>query len=404
MHLWSVVACDQYTAQPDYWERLEEQVGEAPSALHLILPENKLSQPDVAARIQAIDHTMAEYLDRELFRECTDGMIYVERTLSNGLIRRGLVGSIDLEAYEFAPGNQAMIRATEGTVLSRLPPRVAVRENAPLELPHVMLLMDDPQDSVMGHLAGERDRMEPVYDFDLMEQGGHVKGWLLHEEQMKHTADTMRALSDPEAFRKKYHLDGEEAPMLFAVGDGNHSLATAKACWDRLKREGAGPDHPGRYALVEVNSLHDPALDFEAIHRVMFHVDPQELLDELKRHFPSAVEGEDWGHVLNYAYGSVRGCITVTEPEAQLTVGTLQDFLDGYLEGHPQAEIDYIHGGEVALRLAEGEDAVAFLLPPMEKDELFPTVIHDGALPRKTFSMGEAQDKRFYLEARRIQP
>ena len=414
LSLWSVVACDQYTSQPEYWQRVEERVGKNPSTLRLILPESCLEGPNVETDIMEINNTMTRYLREGRFRTLPDAMIYVERTLDSGKVRRGLMGMVDLEQYDYEPGSAALIRATEGTVLSRIPPRVAVRKNAPIELPHVMLLADDPDKTVVEPLAGQTGEMELLYDFELMERGGHIRGWALTGEQKTQVARALTALSDPETFRSRYGLTGEEPVMLFAVGDGNHSLATAKECWERAKKL-TPPDQwdklPARYALCELGNLHDDSLEFEPIHRVVFGVEPEELLDGLVRYYPDARLGmrtahgqqEGAGHTLPYVYGQTEGTVTVFHSRAQLPVGTLQAFLDQYLLSHPGARVDYIHGKDVAVELVRGrKDAVAFLLGPMGKEELFPTVIHDGVLPRKTFSMGEAHDKRFYLEARKI--
>ena len=411
LSLWSVVACDQYTSQPEYWQRVEDRVGRAPSALRLILPESCLEGPDVETDIMEINNTMTRYLREGRFAEYPDSLIYVERTLDNGRVRRGLIGMVDLEQYDYEPGAVTPVRATEGTVLSRIPPRVAVRKNAPIELPHVMLLADDPKETVIEPLAAQTGEMELLYDFALMEQGGHVKGWRLGEKQMEQVARAMAALADPEAFRRRYDLSGEKPVLLFAVGDGNHSLATAKECYERQKRvtpQEQWDSLPARYALCELVNLHDHSLEFEPIHRVLFGVDPRFLVDELVRCYPNTLRGEGPAteqrrHVLRYVWAEEEGAVTVLTPRAQLAVGTLQAFLDEFLAAHPQSRIDYVHGADVARKLArERKDAIAFLLPAMGKEELFPTVIHDGVLPRKTFSMGEAHDKRFYLEARRI--
>ena len=404
LSLWSVVACDQYTAQPEYWQRVEERVGRAPSALRLSLPESCLEGPSVETDIMEINTTMSRYLREGRFRELPHSLIYVERTLDSGKVRRGLVGMVDLEAYDYEPGSAAPVRATEGTVLSRIPPRVAVRKNAPIELPHAMLLADDPERTVIEPLAQCTGEMETLYDFDLMEHGGHLRGWLLTAAQQEQVLSALAALADPAAFRARYGLGEQEPVLLFAVGDGNHSLATAKACYERQKALAAPGQReklPSRYALCELVNLHDSSLEFEPIHRLVFGVKPEELLDALMSECPAPQEK---GCALTYAYGRWGGGeITVGVKEGQLAVDVLQGFLDGYLERHPGAKIDYIHGADVARKLArEREDALAFLLPAMGKEELFPAVIHGGVLPRKTFSMGEACDKRFYLEARRI--
>jgi len=407
LSLWSVVACDQYTSQPEYWQRVEDRVGKAPSALRLILPESCLEGPNVETDIMEINNTMTRYLREGRFRTLPGALVYVERTLDCGKVRRGLVGMVDLEQYDYEPGASALIRATEGTVLSRIPPRVAVRKNAPIELPHAMLLADDPDKTVIEPLSNRTGEMELLYDFELMERGGHLKGWLLTGEQQEQVARALGALADPVHFQTRYGL-GEDAPvMLFAVGDGNHSLATAKECYERAKKL-TPPDQwkglPARYALCELGNLHDDSLEFEPIHRVVFGAEPEELLEELLHWYPGASQGAGGqGHVLFWTGRGREGTVTVPHPKAQLPVGTLQAFLDDYLIRHPGVRVDYIHGEAVARELAGSrEDAVAFLLPAMGKEKLFPTVIHDGVLPRKTFSMGEAQDKRFYLEARKI--
>lgn len=393
---WSVVACDQYTSQPDYWQRVEDRVGEAPSSLRLVLPESRLEEQGVEARIEAIHASMEDYLDRGYLRGLGPAMVYVERTLSNGRVRRGLVGQADLERYDFHPGASSLIRATEGTVLERIPPRVKVRQGAPLELPHVMLLTDDPGRSVIEPLAGQTGEMELLYDFELMEEGGHIRGWRLTEAQQERVGQALAALAESGDFQKRYNAPGKPT-LLFAVGDGNHSLATAKTCYE------ADRTNPrARYALVELVNLHDPSLEFEPIHRVLFGVEPQAVLQALGEAFPGAYEGNGEGHVLRYIHAGGEGSITVPRPESQLAVGTLQSFLDRWLKTQPQARVDYIHGDDVTRALAVRPGNLGFLLPPMGKEELFPTVIFDGVLPRKTFSMGEARDKRFYLEAKRI--
>ena len=402
---WSVVACDQYTSQPEYWQRVEERVGRAPSALRLILPESSLDGPHVEMDIMEINSTMSRYVREGRFKTLPGAMIYVERTLFHGRVRRGLVGMADLTAYDYEPGSDALIRATEGVVMSRIPPRVAVRKNAPIELPHAMLLADDPGRTVIEPLAEQTGTMELLYDFDLMEQGGHIKGWRLTEMQLEQVAGALSALADPAAFHAKYGAEGQ-AVMLFAMGDGNHSLATAKECYERQKRlapREKWDTMPSRFALCELVNLHDESLEFEPIHRVVFHTEPEVLLDAFVDRCPGFRRGEarEGGLPVRYVYAGAEGVITLPRDPAQLPVGTLQSFLDDYLMDHP-GRVDYIHGEDVAREFAARPGNIAFLLPPMAKEELFPSVIHGGVLPRKTFSMGEAHDKRFYLEARRI--
>ena len=385
---WSVVACDQFTSQPEYWERVEATVGDEPSTFRIILPEAQLSDGHTEEHIKRINDTMKNYLDNGVFRKYPDAMIYLERVQSDGKIRRGLIGKIDLEEYDYSKGSTSLIRATEGTVLERIPPRQAVRRDAPIELPHVMLLIDDVNNSVIGPLSACED---VIYDFDLMEGGGHAKAWLVPEDLKAGAVKALEALADAQ-------------PLLFAVGDGNHSLASAKALYEEEKEKyGPGSEDklPSRYALVEIVNLYDDALEFEPIHRVLFDVDAEALLKEFKEEYPSAVDGEAEGHVIRYAYEGGEGCITVTEPKAQLEVGTLQAFLDKYIKEHG-TKIDYIHGDDVTIELGKKPGCIAFLLPAMDKGDLFKSVINDGALPRKTFSMGHAADKRYYIEARKI--
>lgn len=400
---WSVVACDQYTSEPAYWAAVDRQVGDRPSALRLILPEAHLKDPDVDEKILEINATMASYVDHGLFKTLRDSMIYVERRQSDGRIRRGLVGMVDLEDYDFTPGSGALIRATEETVLERIPPRVRVRRGAPIELPHIMLLIDDPDRTVIEPLSEQTDTMERLYDFDLMQGGGHIRGFLVRDEQMSRVATGLLHLCDSRVQSEKYGFSGA-SPLLFAVGDGNHSLATAKACYEEHKK-GLPPEAwqnlPSRYALVEVVNNHDTALTFEPIHRVLFGVEPEAVLSALKAFYPGAYEGRGEGHCFAYVHAGGRGCVTVPNPGRQLCVATVQEFLDKYLRDKG-GEIDYIHGDSVVEELGSRPGNLGLLLPAMGKEQLFKTVMADGVLPRKAFSMGHAQDKRYYLEARKI--
>ena len=400
---WSVVACDQYTSQPEYWQRVEEYVGSAPSTLRLILPESCLDGPNVETDIMEINNTMTRYLREDRFRTLPASLIYVERRLDNLRLRRGLVGMVDLEQYDYEPGASSLVRATEGTVMSRIPPRVAVRKNAPLELPHIMLLADDPEKTVIEPLSARKDRMEQVYDFDLMERGGHIAGWKLDGESMALVASALRALADPAAFNAKYGTV-DKPVLLFAVGDGNHSLATAKECYERQKRL-TPPERwdslPARYAMCELVNLHDQSLEFRPIHRVLFGVEPDDVIRQLLVAFPGAHLGPGEGHSLSFVHRDGAGVVTVPHPTSRLPVGTLQPFLDDYAINH-RCRMDYIHGADVARELAARPGNLAFLMPAMDKERLFSIILHDGVLPRKTFSMGEANEKRFYLEARKI--
>ncbi len=400
---WSVVACDQYTSQNDYWERVAQTVGDAPSTLKLILPESQLEDGHFEEHVADINRTMDAYLEQGLFRTLPNALIYVERWLDNKKLRRGLVGVVDLECYDYNAGSSSLIRATEGTVITRLPPRMAVRRNASLELPHIMVLVDDPDKRLIEHLTYETDRMEEVYDFDLMERGGHITGYLVPEDLQADVCEILNTLARPHDFARKYDAKGKPV-LLFAIGDGNHSLAAAKAAYEEKKQhtpQEQWADLPARYALVELVNLHDESLEFEPIHRVCFDVDADELMKDFLAAYPGAHYGEGEGHTITYVFDTEVGKITIPKPTAQLPVGTLQDFLDQWMQTH-SGRIDYVHGDDVTWELGRKPGNIGFLLPAMGKDELFKTVIFDGALPRKTFSMGEAHDKRFYLEARKI--
>lgn len=426
METWAVVACDQFTSQPEYWESAENIVGDDPSTLRLILPEVKLGGENVEADIENINMNMQDYLDGDVFKTCKDAIMYVERVQSDGLVRHGIIGKVDLETYDFTPGNKALIRATEGTVLSRIPPRVKVRENAPIELPHVMLLIDDPDRMVIEPLTDDKSAMEKVYDFELMLGGGHITGYVLSETQKAAVSEALLKLTDAEMMGRKYGMP-DSAPLLFAVGDGNHSLATAKQCYENQKAVTPKEDWdklPSRYALVEIVNNHDDALKFEPIHRLLCGVDGKNVLDAFVKYYSGSVcisgaeinsvkgneeilaragitEVTDDAQFIIYHFETESGTLVVPKPERQLAVGTLQMFLDDYLKENP-ADIDYVHGDEVVTELGKKKGNMSFLLPAMGKEQLFKTVMADGVLPRKTFSMGHAQDKRYYIEARMI--
>lgn len=399
---WSVVACDQYTSEPQYWQDTENLVGDAPSTLRMVFPELYLHDSGFEQRIARINATMNDYLQRDIFRECPNSFIYVERTVANGLVRRGIVGKIDLLAYDYTKGSDSLIRATEGTVVERIPARVNIRENAPLELPHVMLLIDDADDSVIGSVADNKDTLTPLYDFSLMQGGGAIRGYQVPAKMHDTIHNALAALCEQQAFDNRYAISGR-APLLFAVGDGNHSLAAAKECYNRIAAGLSQEDalsHPARYALAELVNLHDASLEFEAIHRVVFDVNARQMLDALFGYYDCAY-GSHCGQAFGFVTAERSGTVTIKNPKSNLAAGTLQAFLDNYV-AHHGGRVDYIHGEDVLQRLAQQEDTVGFVLPCMKKSELFSTVILDGALPRKTFSMGEACEKRFYLEARKI--
>ena len=395
---WAVVACDQFTSEPEYWESVKAEVGDAPSTLNIILPEVYLSESE--CRIPIINETMEKYFSDILISH-PDSMIYVERTQSDGSVRRGIVLAIDLEAYDYTKGASSLIRATEATVLERIPPRVAIRRNATIEAPHVMLLIDDSEKTVIEPLAS-LCKGEPIYDTELMLGGGHIVGRFIEKDAQRSITAALMALITPEQMAARYGAK-ELAPLLFAVGDGNHSLATAKATYEEIKSKigDAASSHPARYALVEVVNIHDEALKFEPIYRVMFGVDPQDVLEKLCV-YSASLNGSAAPQNVTYLFGDVSGELTFERPCRQLTIGTLQEFIDGYVASHKGAEVDYIHGEDSVKKLVARGNSIGFIFSGMSKDQLFKTVIFDGALPRKTFSMGHAEDKRYYMECRRI--
>ena len=401
MTKWSVVACDQYTSEPEYWNEVTKIVGDAPSTLNLTLPEIYLEENDVNERIKRINENMNKLLAEDFFNELEDSMIYLERTQSDGKVREGLMGIVDLEDYSYEVGSQTLIRATEKTVIERIPPRVKVRENAKLELPHIMILIDDEKKDIIESLKNKVTETDVVYDFDLMKNGGHIKGYKLNGEVINEINTKLENLADKDYFEKKYNVH-DKGILLFAMGDGNHSLATAKACYENLKKtmsEEEYLNHPARYALVELVNLHSSALEFEAINRVVFDVDSKKLVEELTKYYTINEKGNGQEFELVTSDGVKK--LYIENPKSNIAVGSIQMFLDEYLKNN-SGKIDYIHGDDVTKELTLKGNNVGFIFKPMKKEELFRTVILDGALPRKTFSMGHSYDKRYYLEARKI--
>lgn len=392
---WAVIACDQFTSDPAYWREVRETVADANSTLHMILPEAELGSGNEEETVRKINATMEAYLNSGVFQVYPNSYVYVERTLADGSVRPGLLGVVDLEAYDYRHGSVSPIRATEKTVLERIPPRQRVRKDAAVELPHVLMLCDDDKMELIEPIGAIRDTLPKLYDFDLMAGGGRIRGWLLQGGQAKAFEERLGKFS--ETVGEKY-ADLPGASVLLAVGDGNHSLATAKSCYEALKA--ANPDedlsnHPARYSLVELENIHDPSLVFAPIHRILTGVDGEKLLRDL-----SAVCAEE-GYAVQWVMGKQRGTVYLSREKGELAVAVLQEFLDTWLKENA-GEIDYIHGDEEVCQLAAQENAVGFLLPAMEKHQLFRGVISGGALPRKTFSMGHAREKRYYLEGRKI--
>ena len=385
---WAVVACDQYTSEPEYWHKVYKEVGDNPSSLHMILPEAFLAE-QTDDRLSDISKHMLEY-ESSVLKTYFDSLIFVKRTVSGGKVRNGIVGKVDLEEYDYSVGSNSPIRATEGTVLERIPPRVAVRRKATIELPHIMLLIDDANKSVIESIGDKLSCEQKIYDFDLL-FGGSIEGYLLNEKQKEELLSSLEGV-----FSKK--ADG----ISLAVGDGNHSLATAKARYEEIKKEigeEKAKNHPLRYALCEVVNLHDDSLEFEPIYRLVKTNDACKLIDSLKDYGASCGCGNQ---TVTCIHNGNECEISLGAGTHSLTVGTLQRFLDEYIKNNPDVEIDYIHGIESIKKLSLGENSIGFVFEGMRKEELFDAVESDGALPRKTFSMGEAQDKRFYIECRKI--
>ena len=418
---WAVIACDQYTSEPEYWQRVEQEVGDAPSTLHLIFPEAHLESADAPARIARIQAAMQRYLGEGLFVE-HEGTILVERTV-DGRTRRGLMLELDLEHYDFSAGSTSLIRPTEGTIVARLAPRIEVRRSAALELPHILVLIDDPEDSVIGPVAAAaaaaRDARAPLYETELMQGGGHVVGHAVDAALGQRAAAALAALARPEVFAPRYGVPADTPPMLFAMGDGNHSLATAKSIWQQV-RGTVGLDHPSRYALVEVENVHDRGLHFAPIHRLLFGVRGDwraALAEAFGKHVrvaetPSAAAMRERVSVAGSG-GSTQvvgliepggrcAVIEIDNPPTTLAMSTLQPVIDRFVERGGATQLDYVHGDEALLRLAQQPGCTGLHFAGLDRHELLKRVVHEGPLPRKTFSMGEAHEKRFYVEARRI--
>ena len=409
---WSVIACDQHTSSPEYWDETARLVGDKPSTLRLVLPEASLAGGDRDAAIAAIHQRMADYLDGGVLVEQAPGFMLVERDVGRDENRRGLLVALDLEAFDYQPGSRTLIRSTEGTDVERLPARAAVRRDARLETPHVLVLIDDPQRTVIEPLF-QRD-LPPAYDFELLQGGGRVRG---------------RPVTDAAAINNVAQalavLRRGDPPLLYAMGDGNHSFAAARLVWEELKAGGARPEHPARYALAELVNIHDASLEFTAIHRLLDVGDDAAtavVFDALAKRFASArfarrpiADADRWqrmravaaaepGHHIAYRTARGQGLITIADPPQSLAIGWLQAFLDNYVAAHPSATVDYIHGDDALIGLAKRPGRIGFLLPAIHKSDLLPAVLHAGPTPRKTFSLGEAHEKRYYLECRRILP
>ena len=391
MNAWAVVACDQYTSQEDYWKNVEKIIKDLPSTYHLIFPEVYLEKDD--NRISHIHQKMEQYMDEHILEETIqDGFVLVERSTPSG-VRLGLVGVIDLDAYDFTPGTSALIRATEGTIQSRIPPRLKIREGASIEVPHVMVLIDDPKQQLIESLYHKKETLTCLYDTDLMLEGGHVKGYAIEGTLAQEVNSLL------------YSLQQKSNGFFLAVGDGNHSLATAKAYWENIKKnltDNEATDHPARYAMVEVVNLHSPALIFEPIHRVLFHVQSDALITSFQQDLKSQNIPYQEGNDIVFINKDKEVGFSLLHNDDRLPVDILQHFLDRYLEEHQDISIDYVHGEEALLTLGREENNCGIRLGAIDKNTLFPAIAAGGVLPRKTFSMGEAYEKRYYIECRQI--
>lgn len=387
---WAVVACDQFTSQREYWQTLDNLVGDNKSCLRMVFPEAYLEDDDKEERTSIINSTMQQYLSQGVFEEM-DGFVLVDRVQSDGKHRIGLMLSIDLEDYDYTPNNNARIKATEKTVVERLPARIAVRQNACIEIPHIMLLMDDREKNVLGKLYQNRDQMQKLYDFDLNMKGGRLTGYKVNDSEK--VLEEIMSLLDRQVLLDKYQSDRE---LLFVVGDGNHSLATAKECWNNIKQNLSKQEiesHPARYALCELVSLQDSALEFQPIHRVLFG-SGEPMIEYLQ----SSLKGDASTKMV---YGGKEYILNISQSPSD-AIADIQNAIDTYMSSHQEVSIDYVHGDEYTLNVAKQNNAIALFMPTISKDSLFGYVARRGVLPRKSFSMGHAEDKRYYMEAKKI--
>ncbi len=401
MHRWSVVACDQFSSQTEYWESLEKLTEGVPSTLHLMLPEAYLDKCDQFAEAEKINKRMDEYLSADVFEETEECYIYVERSLASGAVRRGLMGVLDLEKYDYSAASESPIRATEGTVEDRLPPRVRVREGASLEMPHIMVFIDDADDTVLGSLENMKERLSRLYDFSLNAGGGAICGYKVSGDNAVALEKTIDALADGEVLRQRY---GDKAPAIFAMGDGNHSLATAKKCWEKIKEnlsEAERETHPARYSLVEIVNIHDEAITFEPIHKVIFETNPENFISEAEKWWEEQSRASEKSHTISLIAGAQEKRLAVSGLTIGELIGKAEEFCQAYLS-RCGGKIDYIHNDDTAIAMGRRSGCACILLPKMEKGELFPSIIESGAFPKKSFSIGHAEDKRYYLECRKI--
>ena len=415
---WSVVACDQYTSQQEYWQEVEKIVGDSPSAFNIILPEVYLDTPEAEEHAKKIRPFMDEYL-KDVLIEQGEGFVYLERKLGNE-VRKGLVVALDLEQYDYKPTSTTLIRATEGTIIERVIPRLKIRRDASLEISHILVLIDDENCNIVEGFAKEKQNLKKLYSTKLMQNGGDIEGYhVTGDAKLEKIYEGLKALVDTKRQSERY---GAKNPMLFAMGDGNHSFATAQAYWNEIKGELTEEErktHPARYALVELVNIHEPALNFEPIHRAVFSLDAQGAIDFILGYYKKlgmeasiekvnssedmleAVKNDKSAHVIGVINNGVNYVLKVELKAAQIAVAVLDNALDIYVKENGVKE-DYIHGEDVTIEIGKARDNIGFILPWMDKNTFFKAVVQDGALPRKTFSLGHANEKRYYMEAKRI--
>ena len=417
MEKWAVVACDQYTSERAYWKDVEKITEDSPSTLNLVFPECYLEDPDPDKRIENINKNMENYLEEGILVEGEQEFFLVKRSTGSGKPRYGLMVALDLEAYDYSKGSTSLIRATEGTIIDRIPPRKKIRINAPLELPHILVLIDDPGKTVIEPLISQIKKLEQVYDINLMKDSGHISGYRVSDMDLtEKLISSLEELNNKDRFKEKYSKDDV---LLYAMGDGNHSLATAKATWEEIKansNESEIMSHPARWALVELENIYDEGIIFEPIHRVLFDVNADSFfkeIDKISSYDFKEIDSIDKimetiknqtgpGQSAGYCDSQKKGIITIANPSATIPAGTFQKIIDSYLEKDKKSYVDYIHGQEVTLKLGSKNNNCGIFLPAVDKNDFFRTVIMDSAFPRKTFSMGEAHEKRFYIESRKI--
>ena len=422
---WAVVACDQFTQDKNYWTKVKETAAGAPSTLEMILPEAFLEDGNLNEKIDGINRNMSAYLDNGIFAEPHLGFMYIERDTPFNSGRKGLVAAVDLEKYDWSPASRPMIRSTEGTVADRLPPRMDIRRNAPIETPHILLLIDDETNTLLPALGKRAKKNNPAYQGELMLNSGSISGWYLDaEDDMAFFANELKKLASRTLTRYGVcKRDRGDEPFLFAVGDGNHSLASAKGIWEEVKAKNNEQRTENkdfcRYALVEIENIYDPAIKFEPIHRVMFGLSFDKTLDllsvlpdfefnkynsfeELVRWTSMPVLGNCFG-IFSCGNGSEVSYAVIKTSATGISTACLQPLLDSVVYG--DVTIDYIHGEDELFRIvnfAAGKNTTGILLPPVQKAGFFETIARSGPLPRKSFSMGEASEKRFYVECRKL--